>query len=75
MLAVLEGNNISTRDHRRRAAPGITFAGSTTAVRADHPVGRVVVIYWFLSRTVFGFSIKATGLSRSRRRRADWSTG
>ena len=69
LLAVLEGNNISTaEDHRRWSA-----AGDRARRMLDPPLYSLIflavivgVIYALvLSRTVFGFSIKATGLSET----------
>jgi simple sugar transport system permease protein len=68
MLAVLEGNNISTpKITDGGQLPVITFQGSTTPLYTLGILAVIVgVVYALvLSRTVFGFSIKATGLSES----------
>jgi simple sugar transport system permease protein len=68
MLAVLEGNNISTpKITEGGQLPVITFTGSTTPLYTLGILAVIVgVIYALvLSRTVFGFSIKATGMSES----------
>ena len=68
MLAVLSGNNISTQKITDGGQlPVINFAGSTTPLYSLVFLAVVVgVVYALvLSRTVFGFSIRATGLSET----------
>jgi general nucleoside transport system permease protein len=67
-LAVLEGNDIHTPEITPGGqVPGIAYPGSTTEVHGLILVAVAVgVLYWFvLSRTRFGFDLKATGLSES----------
>ncbi|WP_420122072.1 ABC transporter permease [Nakamurella sp.] len=67
-LAVQEGNNISTPKITEGGQLGVIFfEGSTTPLYSLVALaGLVGVLYaLMLSRTVFGFSIKATGLSES----------
>jgi len=68
MLAVLDGNNISTpKITDGGQLPVITFSGSTTPLYSLVILALVVgVIYALvLSRTVFGFSLRATGMSET----------
>ena len=68
MLAVLEGNNISTpKITEGGQLPVFRFEGSTTPLYSGVVLAVVVgVIYALvLSRTVFGFSLRATGLSET----------
>jgi general nucleoside transport system permease protein len=67
-LAVLTGNDIHTPEITPGGqVPGIPYSGSSTTIHALIIVAVVVgVLYWFvLSRTRFGFDLRATGLSES----------
>jgi simple sugar transport system permease protein len=67
-LAVLTGNAIHTRDITEGGrVPGIPYPNTTATVHGLILVAVAVgVLYWFgLSRTRFGFDLKATGLSES----------
>ena len=67
-LAVQEGNNISTPKITEGGQLGvILFDGSTTPLYSLVALAAVVGVLYalMLSRTVFGFSIKATGMSES----------
>ncbi len=67
-LAVQEGNNISTPKITEGGQLGvIVFEGSTTPLYSLVALAAIVGVLYalMLSRTVFGFSIKATGLSES----------
>lgn len=68
-LAVLSGNDIHTPEITAGGqVPGIPYPGtSSTTVHGLIIVAIVVgILYWFvLSRTRFGFDLKATGLSES----------
>ena len=67
-LAVLDGNNISTpKITEGGQLPVFEFTGSTTPLYSLVLLAALVGILYalMLSRTVFGFSIKATGLSES----------
>jgi simple sugar transport system permease protein len=68
LLAVLEGNNISTpKITEGGQLPVIDIPGSSTPLNSLIFLAIIVgVVYALvLSRTVFGFSIKATGLSET----------
>jgi simple sugar transport system permease protein len=68
MWAVLEGNNVSTpKITEGGQLPVFQFEGSTTPLYSGVFLAAIVgVIYALvLSRTVFGFSLKATGLSET----------
>ncbi len=67
-LAVLEGNNISTpKITEGGQLPVIEFTGSTTPLYSLVLLAALVGVLYalMLSRTVFGFNIKATGLSET----------
>jgi simple sugar transport system permease protein len=67
-LAVQEGNNISTPKITEGGQLGvIVFEGSTTPLYSLVALAAIVGVLYalMLSRTVFGFSIKATGMSES----------
>ncbi len=67
-LAIQEGNNISTPKITEGGQLGvIVFEGSTTPLYSLVLLAVVVGVLYalMLSRTVFGFSLKATGLSES----------
>jgi ABC-type uncharacterized transport system permease subunit len=67
-LAVLTGNAIHTRDITGGGrVPGIPYPNTTATVHGLILVAVAVgLLYWFgLSRTRFGFDLKATGLSES----------
>jgi simple sugar transport system permease protein len=67
-LAVLDGNNISTpKITEGGQLPVIEFTGSTTPLYSLVLLALLVGVLYalMLSRTVFGFSLKATGLSES----------
>jgi ABC-type uncharacterized transport system permease subunit len=68
-LAVLRGNDIGTVAITEGGqVPGIPFPGTTSATVHGLIVVAILVgfLYWFgLSRTRFGFDLKATGLSES----------
>jgi simple sugar transport system permease protein len=67
-LAVLEGNNISTpKITEGGQLPVIQFEGSTTPLYSLVLLALLVGVLYalMLSRTVFGFNIKATGMSES----------
>ena len=67
-LAVQEGNNISTPKITEGGQLGvIVFEGSTTPLYSLVALAAIVGVLYalMLSRTVFGCSIKATGLSES----------
>ena len=68
LLAVLEGNNISTPKITEGGQVGvIAFEGSTTPLFTLVFLALAVGLLYalVLSRTVFGFSLRATGLSES----------
>jgi len=67
-LAVLEGNNISTpKITEGGQLPVIEFEGSTTPLYTLVLLAALVGVLYalMLSRTVFGFNIKATGMSET----------
>lgn len=67
-LAVQEGNNISTPKITEGGQLGVIFfEGSTTPLYSLVALAALVGVLYalMLSRTVFGFSIKATGMSES----------
>ena len=67
-LAVLEGNNISTpKITEGGQLPVIEFQGSTTPLYTLVLLAALVGVLYslMLSRTVFGFNIKATGMSET----------
>jgi simple sugar transport system permease protein len=67
-LAVQEGNNISTPKITEGGQLGvIVFEGSTTPLYSLVALAAIVGVLYalMLSRTVFGFNIKATGMSES----------
>lgn len=67
-LAVLTGNDIHTKEITSGGqVPGIPYGSSSTTIHGLIFVAALVgVLYWFvLSRTRFGFDLKATGLSES----------
>lgn len=67
-LAVLEGNNISTpKITEGGQLPVFEFEGSTTPLYSLVLLAVLVGVLYslMLSRTVFGFNIKATGMSES----------
>lgn len=67
-LAVLDGNNISTpKITEGGQLPVFEFTGSTTPLYSLVLLAALVGVLYalMLSRTVFGFNIKATGMSES----------